>query len=330
MEEWNEKKEKRILRRYRFVLTYRILRVLMILGFCYFVYLLTLNIIYDSTAKGNKLNTYASLAVDWTYPGLSSDFHRKNRTEISPLWTQHATVTLTRTIGKEQVYAGDLHVKKPFITSFTQKQYDILPNLEPKFSFYLPYHPVHGQSLGANERKGVWETLDRIHEGTVADLAFSTKDYYTPEEMFKLLADFDVDFQWMALYMGEMVEFKPNLLGSSSNTLSVQPWGLTHGKSVGEDYHVIAVQYLGPANSVEVQSRMLQNMERIYTEDPKLVEMVFQDTHFEKRLNYLKEHGFQVYGAVVTGPVKELLRLQELDEIQGVQLGEITYWNWSR
>lgn len=46
-------------------------------------------------------------------------------------------------------------------------------------------------------------------------------------------------------------------------------------------------------------------------------------------LMYLqKVNGFMVYGAVVTGPTKELLRLQELEEIQGVQLGEITFWNW--
>ncbi|WP_084221770.1 MULTISPECIES: anti sigma factor C-terminal domain-containing protein [Mesobacillus] len=39
--------------------------------------------------------------------------------------------------------------------------------------------------------------------------------------------------------------------------------------------------------------------------------------------------GFQVYGAVVTGPVKELLKLKENRQIQGANLGDMTYWNWT-
>lgn len=50
--------------------------------------------------------------------------------------------------------------------------------------------------------------------------------------------------------------------------------------------------------------------------------------HLQERYDYLQEYGFQVYGAVVTGPVKELLKLKDVEEIQGVQLGKLEYWNW--
>ncbi|WP_391203762.1 anti sigma factor C-terminal domain-containing protein [Psychrobacillus sp. L4] len=52
-------------------------------------------------------------------------------------------------------------------------------------------------------------------------------------------------------------------------------------------------------------------------------------SHLQERYDYLNEEGFQAYGAVVTGPVKELLKLKELKEVRSVQLGEITYWNWN-
>ena len=42
----------------------------------------------------------------------------------------------------------------------------------------------------------------------------------------------------------------------------------------------------------------------------------------------IQDEGFTAYGAVVTGPVKELLKLKELETIQGVQLGEVELWNW--
>ena len=40
------------------------------------------------------------------------------------------------------------------------------------------------------------------------------------------------------------------------------------------------------------------------------------------------ENGFTVYEAVVTGPVKELLKLADEEKIQGEQLGEVELWNW--
>lgn len=32
----------------------------------------------------------------------------------------------------------------------------------------------------------------------------------------------------------------------------------------------------------------------------------------------------------MTGPVKELLKLQELEGIHSVQMGDIEYWNWTK
>jgi hypothetical protein len=45
--------------------------------------------------------------------------------------------------------------------------------------------------------------------------------------------------------------------------------------------------------------------------------------------SYLMENGFTLYGAFVIGPVKELLKLKEVERIHGANLGKMTYWNWS-
>jgi len=57
-------------------------------------------------------------------------------------------------------------------------------------------------------------------------------------------------------------------------------------------------------------------------------EKLFNTSYFEERIQFLEENGFMVYGAVITGPTKELLKLKEIDEIDGVQLGEIQFWSW--
>ncbi|WP_261178634.1 anti-sigma factor C-terminal domain-containing protein [Anaerobacillus sp. CMMVII] len=166
-----------------------------------------------------------------------------------------------------------------------------------------------------------------MHEGTVADFAFSTKHYFTTNELFDLLEGYDLTINWMPIYMGELDRFSEGWWGSD-NSISVGPWGLTHGSEFRSDYHEGFRANPARENIEVIERLMINNMKQIYKEDQKLTEAIFNTKHFEERIQFIEENGFLVYGAVVTGPTKELLRLKELEEIQGVQLGEITFWNW--
>lgn len=48
----------------------------------------------------------------------------------------------------------------------------------------------------------------------------------------------------------------------------------------------------------------------------------------EQRYQYIKDNGIQVYGVVVTGPTKELLKLQNLGSVHSPALGDVGLWNW--
>lgn len=325
--EWNEKKENKALRRYRFFLTLRIIRVALISFLIFSAYVSVLTIGYAQSMKGEKLNAYSQLAVDWVYPGLSSEFSIQSP-EISPLLTQKTSIPIYRKIGKEERSVGHFQVKKtifPYMTNASFQFYQ--KNYQPRFNFWLPIHPETGVKLDANEHPRVWETLEKVHEGTVADLAFSTKTYFTPEDIFLLLADYDIDINWMPVYMGELDEFSEGWLGGN-NSVSVGPWGLTHASEYNNDYRMDSRAFLAKENLERNKQLMLTNMKRIYNDDPKLAKAIFSTRFFEERIQFLEENGFIVYGAVVTGPTKELLKLKELEEIQGVQIGEITFWNW--
>src|SRR5690625_5181273 len=104
---WNDKKEKRALRRYRFTLAFRITRVLAIIFFVYTLYVIVISIGYQYSTKGNKLNAYAQLAVDWQYPGVSSEFTGPH-TEINPFLTQKTSVPIIRNIGRNEENIGEL------------------------------------------------------------------------------------------------------------------------------------------------------------------------------------------------------------------------------
>ena len=80
----------------------------------------------------------------------------------------------------------------------------------------------------------------------------------------------------------------------------------------------------------ESQDAMLQNMQMMLKKNKRLAEKLLGTEYLQKRYDYLNDHGFQAYGAVITGPVKELLKLRELEGIHSVLLGEMTYWNWNK
>ena len=328
-EQWTEQKEKSVLRRYRYTLVYRIITVGILLFLVYTFYVLALTVAYDHTSRGEKLSMHAQLLVDWTYPGISSEHTPPFGSRISPLLTQSTSIPIYRKIGKEEISVGEFQLKKPLIMPAVQRDYHFYQkNEQPRFTFYLPIDPETGSALNANQQPGVWETLEKVHEGTVADLAFSTKEYFSPEEMFELLDDYDIHVNWMALYMGEFIDFKTSWQGSGDSISPFDPWGLTHGRAFDENDMLTSTYYLAPENAEEVKARMLSNMKRLHENDPSFADAIFGNPHFEERIAFLETEGFKVYGAVVTGPTKELLRLKELDEIQGEQLGRITFWNW--
>ena len=83
------------------------------------------------------------------------------------------------------------------------------------------------------------------------------------------------------------------------------------------------------ANTIEESKRMmLKNMEELLAMNKSYYERLLGLSALQEQYTYIQDEGFTAYGAVVTGPVKELLKLKELETIQSVQLGEVELWNW--
>nr|WP_246594346.1 anti-sigma factor C-terminal domain-containing protein [Evansella tamaricis] len=171
-----------------------------------------------------------------------------------------------------------------------------------------------------------------IHEGYVGDFAFSTDDYHSPEELINLLEDYDLDILWMPLYMGEYDSFSEHGYSGGGNSMSLhQQWGLSGAREVSEDYMGGSlIRVLDGGSVEESKEAMLQNMDFLLKNHKKNAEQLLGTQYLQERYDYLHSNGFQVYGAVVTGPVKELLKLREQEGIHSFYLGEFKPWNWSQ
>ncbi|WHX41396.1 anti-sigma factor [Mesobacillus sp. AQ2] len=328
--EWNKDKEKKILLKYRFTLTVKVIRVIAAVLFLFWLYMLVISISYDALGLDKKHIFYSRVAMDWTQPNMQEEFGSIESAEITPLFTQKISYPVYKMVGKEPELVGTKQLAKRLITMFSTNTTEYLkPKTESEYRFYLPEHPKTGKKLEGNEDPSVWTKLEKVHEGTVAELSFSTKEYMTPEEMLEFLKPYDLDVLWVPLYTGELKEYEEGSWGSN-DFMSVAPFGFTGGRETGDDYNSQSKYSLDEKFTELNKKLMLQQMKDLLdNESTSYRENFLGLSHLEERYNYLMKEGFQVYGAVVTGPVKELLKLKENEQIQGANLGDMTYWNWT-
>lgn len=334
--EWNEEKAQEIIRkhknRFSLRLSLNIIRVGVALFILYAIYMMAISIFYDHSTIGKRTEFYQKLAIDWTDPALTTELFSDTTNEISPFLTQKISIPLEQSVGGKNYVVSKLELRKPLLTAFTTINIDkIYPYVasEDGFNFELPYNPKSGKKLPQYEDTTVWHPLDRVHEGHVATIAFSLNDYYAPKEVVDLLKAYDVTVLWMPLYMGELQKYTEGGWGGGSGSMSLNtPWGLSGAKVVDDDFRGgSSIRWLTADTVEESEEAMIQNMEMMLSKNKSLAERLLGTHYLQERLDYLQNDGFQAYGAVVTGPVKELLKLKERKEIYAVQLGEIKPWN---
>ncbi|MFT8709281.1 MAG: anti sigma factor C-terminal domain-containing protein [Sporolactobacillus sp.] len=328
MIEWTKDKEKRILFKYRLTLTLRIFRVLLACFLLYAGYVMILNILFAHSymIKQNIFNS--ELALDWTQPNLqeTTDIDQK----MTPLLTQKASYSVTRTIGTRAYIAGKVEMNKTLFTPFShlQVKWNDQASQAEHYVFSLPENPKTGKKFSSSTGDTeAWQVLRKVDSGTVADLSFSTTRYLSPEALIRMLKPYDLHVLWMPLYTGELKDFDSGY-GESANTLSVPNFGLAGGRGMDRNgsWKDNSLTGLTLKNS---KKSMLTNMKRLIDDKSQTYNETFLGlTYLPKRYHYLQTHGFQVYGAVVTGPSKELLKLQKLKIIRQPQIGDVEFWNW--
>lgn len=330
MTDWNKDREKKIMTRYRFTLTIRVIRVLAACLLVFWVYMMAVNIISDANHSERKHTFYSKVAMDWKQPNLHEDFGGMTTKEVTPFMTQKISYPITRKVGREYQAVGEVQLEKRLFNTYSTLNIQRFePNTESIYRFYLPENPNSGTKLSGQGNPNVWTALDKIHEGTVGEMSFSTKSFMEPEELLELLKPYDLEVLWMPLYTGELKEFETGYGGGGDSIELSSIYGLTGGREAGDDYMSESKLSLTEEFMDENKAIMLKQMENLLKNESQSYYKDFLGLdHLEERHNYLKENGFSVYGAVVTGPVKELLKLKEEEQIRGARLGELDYWNW--
>ncbi|WP_172801894.1 anti-sigma factor [Brevibacillus brevis] len=174
-----------------------------------------------------------------------------------------------------------------------------------------------------------WTTMEKLPEGTVSQLAISFDHFLTYEEYYKLVTrhvtSSGQDTVWLAIDTG--VELKQ---AESGDVLfgSGEVWGFAQREmdyggvyKKGDGDRVIA-NYLEEMSYLSEQEELARDIGRSL--------LPGRDLQIAERYSHIQKYGVRIYGAVLTGPTKELLKLKAEKSITAALLGKVDWWNWER
>ena len=252
--------------------------------------------------------------------------------EVKPYFAIRGSYSMEKKIGKERYTIGHLNVNQ-FLTS-TQTKWDWKDGSYEHYLYF--YHPDQLKEINPYYESGTtifadetWQALENLPEGIVAELAFSFTETYTLDQVWEILdMDIDMEITWYAVstglegqsYRGRRQEIQEPLSAFRG------VWGFSNISS-----HMFAINNTIRLDDSSIREQYFIQSIKYLLENEPLAQKIYrghEELRLAERYEYLQENGVKIYGVVVTGPVKELLKLRELENIHSPALGDIKLWNW--
>lgn len=267
---------------------------------------------YGGTA--NHLIDISSKTIYVTEPNLSLE-EIELEDEIG-LFSMDITFDVFKKIGSENYRVGDYDIhftldkpnppKKSFSLERPQQEY------APSYDREILFHP-EGQI--PNTFSNEWSRLKGLPDGTVAEVYLSFNKLMKPNEIKEKMPQ-KTELRWFAVDTGVEIEY----LDAGGNVTSpigypVQPdttiWAPFNGREQTNEEEFIDIL------------KQLKKDEHIASTIARAKSLALPE-----RIAYLEKNGIHVYGAVITGPVTELRKLEDVEEVRAMRVGEVKLWNY--
>jgi hypothetical protein len=267
--------------------------------------------------------------IQFTKPGVTA----LNSQGKNNLFSWNVTFMLKEQVGRGQQTVGTFQDNIVF-TKITGKF--AWNNGQHKTPFYFRY-PGGAFPEGAGQpiNPNGWKTLEKLPEGTVAQLALSFDHLMTHDEFFNLIKKYDVSTVWLAVDTGIEKELSAsNQVLGTGLVFGYAPEAMNYGANGNAASYTIQANGEGDRRAQAYINEIQYLLKHKKWTDSLLTPIQF-DPHLrgvtlEKRFSYLQKNGVKLYGAVLTGPTKELLKLQGEKEVNAPFVGTIDWWNWDQ
>lgn len=276
--------------------------------------------------KANQAMQVVKTATQMTMPNVylgSSGLH------TNLYFTADMDLSIKKQLGRKRKTIGQLEGKM-FLNQLTVNrdwhdgQYDVqLYFLHP---WFVSKQSEEEQGYYEQTLNQTWDTLELLPEGTVSELAITFDDLYEFTEVYELLEDMEVDIVWYAIDTG--TEKNGSSDGSPYLSAISDIWGF-HEDAV---FDLTNFDFITERGDGDKREEAFTTGLKFLAENEKLTERYLpfmnRDVSIDERYRFVEEHGVNTYGVVVTGPSKELLKLQENEAIIYATMGDVDFWNW--
>ncbi|MED1738414.1 anti-sigma factor [Bacillus swezeyi] len=255
-------------------------------------------------SKGNTLVQTASMTVAVTKPNIQVDTDSLvNKVQLFGIKTQFPLKkqigNVTKVVGNEEVEMFFDQLKSPQVHQYNQEL-----SQEERYFVY----PGGIKEKSVSKAKSI---LKQLPDGTVAEAFLSFERAYPTRELYEKLKGYDIRVLWNAI--------------ETENDLKEHPYAEPIGYPGKDSNRIFEFQH--PAQNDNEQfkaalSYMIKHNDWAETISGR------KDLKLAKRLDYVEKNGVNVYGAVITGPSKEIENLIEKGPVKAAKVGEVELWNW--
>lgn len=318
-------RKRRIKWRNRIRIGMRLIAIFFIVSFVFLIYSWGTYFYYEKSGKNFQFERAVVTLTELNGHKIDKEL---GLVRLSPMLKQSVSTKVYRQIGERRRIVGELHAEQSLFGELKYTVKGVSQYLDNSgLDLWMPMTVIYGggDTDRKREKEDKLEQLSHIEDGFVAEMSFTLNKAVPPQQLAELLADYDLWITGMAMYSGELQEVKVSNYSSAGDSISAPHLTLRPFFSYSEDG-------LGRAESLSITSddidlaveQMLKDLEWLTAHIT--YNGVLED---QQRLAFIKKHGVQVYGAVVTGPVRELEKLKDVPELSNFGLGQIEVWDWN-
>jgi hypothetical protein len=232
------------------------------------------------------------------------------------LFNSEIGVQYSKQVGREEIRGGDVRL------NFNFNKPSIAANKSPSTinfnNFYFDPISPNGENSNQYLDSTMWNTLEKLPEGTVAEAYITFNKLYETEEVFSMFKDKDMNLLWLAVDTGNnkevlgfphtdrYPELRKNWLDPPPKF--VKPYTNAEFRN---EYFIDTLKFLDEYKAIANQ-----------------VDSVGSMPNLQDAINYVNKNGVKILGVAVTGPTKEILKLREDSIVRRIIVGETRLWNW--
>ncbi|MCJ8014385.1 anti-sigma factor [Paenibacillus sp. KQZ6P-2] len=333
-EEQMHRREKKLLRRGKWKVRFGTVLTLMSL-FIWFTVLSAIGTGIYYTAGDPDLGDIdrdvIESAIAVGYPNTSVHLS----SNAGPYFNMKVNSSITKRVGDEYVQVGDFSAS--FLFSWMRLYHFSWSDSVATQSGLFQFPGTEGSSSDQE-----WNKLEKLPEGTVAEAYVSYNRLYTTDEILQRFKGKSMDPVWFAVDNGDGSDRsgRDNNVVMSPIGFPANPvWHPDDGKISNRSEQKTGIfSLMGTSTtsypdldmygSGELRDENFIKTLRILTEHKYIAKQLIPFVDMKQTLEYVEKHGVHIYGAVVTGPTKEILKLKNDPEVSGIHVGKVTLWNW--